>query len=305
MMTVERAPFAPSVVDARDEAERCREIAKANGRSFYIASFMLPAEPRRAIHAMYAFCRVADDIVDRADRESVAEAERELDDWREQIWSPRDPVAHAFARARLRYGVPAAPALELIEGVRSDLRPIRCATWSDLERYCHAVAGTVGLLTAPVLGCRDDAALVHASELGIAMQLTNIVRDVAEDAEVGRVYLPEDELAAFGCDPESVLRGEPTGDFTGLIRWQIDRARTLYRSALQGVPALDWPGRLATLTAAHLYAEILREVERAGCDPFRGRAHVSATRKVRKAPGVAAAFMRTWREPWPGYGRAV
>ncbi len=303
-MTFTHGAILPAIgADERAEAEHCRKIAEANGRSFYLASMLLPGDRRRAIHAMYAFCRVADDIVDRAPALGLSDAERELERWRDQLFAPSDPVARAFARAREAYRVPVEPALELIDGVRSDLQPARFASWHELERYCHAVAGTVGLLTAPVLGCRDDAALIHAAELGIAMQLTNIVRDVAEDAAVGRIYLPEDELVAFGCEPASVLRGQPTGDFAGLIGLQIDRARSLYTSALQGVPALEWSGRLATLAAAHFYAEILNEVERAGCDPFRGRARVTTSRKLRKTPGVAAAFARTIVDPWPGYGR--
>ena len=287
-------------IRAQDEA--CREIARSHGRSFYLASQLLSSEQRSAIHAVYAFCRIADDIVDHADASDPASAERELDAWKHQLVVPRNPVAIAFERARDQYGIPLEPALELIDGVRGDLRPRRYQTWSELAGYCHAVAGTIGLLTAPVLGCRDDAALRHADALGMAMQLTNIVRDVAEDAEAGRLYLPIDEIEAFGCDPESILAGTPAGDFPGLIRLQIGRARELYRIGLQGVPALDGNGRLATLAAARFYAGILTELERANCDPFRGRARVSTPRKLMHVPGLLVDFAQTFRNPWSGYG---
>ncbi|MCC6705820.1 MAG: phytoene/squalene synthase family protein [Thermomicrobiales bacterium] len=278
---------------SRAEAALCREIARSKGRSFYLASFCLAPDQRRAIHAVYAYCRVADDIVDLADRDSRDAAERKLDAWRDQLHEPVDPVARAFARARAAYGIPLEPALALIEGVRGDLSPESFFGWPELRRYCHKVAGTVGLLTAPVLGCRDPRALPRADELGIAMQLTNIVRDVAEDAAAGRVYLPFAEMRAFGCDPEALLQGRPTGDFAGLVALQVDRARGLYRSALRGVPALDRNGQLATLAAARLYGEILGEIERANYDVFRGRTRVSGPRKLRQAPVVAADFIRS------------
>jgi len=198
--------------------------------------------------------------------------------------------------------IPVEPAVELIEGIRMDLEPRCYRNWSELSVYCHAVAGTVGLLSAPVLGCNDPTALKHAAELGIAMQLTNILRDVAEDAANGRIYLPLSDLHTFGCDLESILLGAPVGDFTGLIAFEIDRARALYASALRGVPSLDRNGQLATLAAARFYGEILTEIERFECDVFRGRAHVSTARKLRQTPRVAAAFLRSAFNP-SFYGR--
>jgi 15-cis-phytoene synthase len=276
-----------------DDARRCREIVRTHGRSFYLASLFLLPDQRRAIHAVYAFCRVADDIVDSMDPGRASETGNLLDAWRNQIESPTDPVMRAFARARHDYSIPVEPALELLEGVRSDLIPGRYQTWADLERYCYAVAGTVGLLSAPVMGCDDPRALVRAADLGIAMQLTNILRDVAEDAHLGRLYLPLEDLAAFGCSPESIMRGAPDGNLAGLVAFEIKRARSIYARALTGVPALDRNGQLATLAAARFYGEILAEIERADCDVFRGRARVSTTRKLRKTPGVAADFIRS------------
>jgi phytoene synthase len=288
-----------------DDPQQCREIVRTHGRSFYLASLFLLAEQRRAIHAVYAFCRVADDIVDRMEAGKHTEVERQLDAWRGEIDSPASPVGREFARARSIWGIPEEPALELLDGIRTDLQPQRYQTWQELERYCHAVAGTVGLLTAPVLGCKDPAALGHAADLGIAMQLTNILRDVKEDAAVGRLYLPLDDLEAFGCAPESILRGTPSGDLPGLIAFEISRARALYASALKGVPALDRNGQLATLAAARFYGEILAEIERADCDVFRGRARVSNARKLRQTPGLFTAFVRSaFLDSSAAYGRA-
>jgi phytoene synthase len=287
-----------------DDPRRCREIVRTHGRSFYLASMFLLPEQRRAIHAVYAFCRVADDIVDRMEPGNHAAVEHQLDAWLAELEQPASPVAREFARARALWGIPEQPAIDLVEGIRTDLQPRRYRTWPELERYCHLVAGTVGLLTAPVLGCKEPAALAHAAELGIAMQLTNILRDVKEDAEVGRLYLPLEDLEAFGCCPESVLRGEPGGDFTGLIEFEIARARSLYANALKGVPALDKNGQLATLAAARFYGEILAEIERADCDVFRGRARVSNARKLRQTPGLFTDFVRSaFLEAPADYGR--
>jgi phytoene synthase len=283
------------------DAIDCKEISRTHGQSFYLASLFLAPPQRRAIHAVYAFCRVADDIVDRAPPGETAGAERELDAWKQQLFEPASPVARAFARARAEFGIAVEPAVELIEGIRGDLNPRRYRTWAELEGYCHAVAGTVGLLSAPVMGCHQPFALARAAELGIAMQLTNILRDVKEDAELGRIYLPEEDMRAFGCDPESILQGAPTGDLAGLIAFEIARARGLYKSAARGVPFLDRNGQLATLAAARFYSEILTEIERVDCDVFRGRARVSTARKLRQTPALAIQFVRTAFGSVPNY----
>ena len=243
------SPAAPAAV-AGDAIEwrLCAAIARSHGRSFFLASHCLPPDRRRAIHATYAYCRIADDIADHsADATSAALA---LDVWGRQLAAPTHPVAVAFAAARAQYGVPVAPARDLITGVRMDLGPCRFATWDELRRYCYHVAGTVGLMVAPILGCEDDAALPHAVDLGIAMQLTNILRDVGEDARRGRLYLPLDELAAFGCDPEAILRGRPSGRFRELLAFQAARARDLY------VASAAWhPGVVAGWATDHAGGE--------------------------------------------------
>jgi 15-cis-phytoene synthase len=277
-------------VSSEPRWEHCRAVVREHGRTFYFASHFLPPRRRDAICAAYAYCRIADDIVDRAPKTGMAAAATELDRWEREIDAPTHPVAVAFAVARERYAIPCRVVRDLIAGVRMDLDPARYATWDDLRLYCYRVAGTVGLMAAPVFGCRDDQALAQAVDLGIAMQLTNILRDVGEDARGGRLYLPLEDLEAFGCDPERILAGTPDGAFVDLIRFQIARARALYASGLRGVPALIPAGQVTTLAAAHLYAKILTRIEEEGYDVFSRRAYVSHQRKLRAMPGVAAAF---------------
>ena len=270
----------------------CAEIARFHGRTFYFACRFLPPERRRAIHAIYAFCRIADDIVDRAPIDGSVAAARALDDWEAQIEQPIAAVPVAFAHVRHRYGIAPEAAYSLIAGLRMDLSPRRYATWDELSVYCYRVAGTVGEMASPVLGCRDAAAIPRAIELGIAMQLTNILRDVAEDARLGRLYLPEEDLTAFGCAPEAVLVGRPDGRFADLIAFEIARARALYASAACGLPALSPAGRLTALAGSDLYANILNRIEAQQYDVFRDRARVSTIGKLRALPGIAGSMVR-------------
>ena len=268
----------------------CRALVREHGRTFAFASYFLPPGPRNAIAAAYAYCRLADDFVDRTPATGRAAATAALDAWERELDTPRHPVAVAFAVAREQYAIPGYAARDLIAGVRMDLEPRRYQTWDDLKLYCYRVAGTVGLMAAPVFGCRDERALANAVDLGIAMQLTNIVRDVGEDGRMGRLYLPLDELERFGCDPELVQAGRPNGRFADMMRFQISRARALYASGRLGVPALSPAGQVATLAAAHLYAKILTRIEFQEYDVFSRRAYVPHHHKLRAMPGVAMAF---------------
>jgi phytoene synthase len=271
---------------------RCQEIARTHGRSFYFASHCLPPARRRAALATYAYCRIADDIVDDAQADGPEATAEAVARWEAQLARPVDPVAVAFAHARDQFNVPVEPVRDLLTGIRMDLTTTRYASWEELRTYCYHVAGTVGLMIAPIFGCQTPRALPHAADLGIAMQLTNILRDVAEDAAMDRLYLPLDEIAAFGLDPEAILAGQPGPRFVDLMTFQIRRARDLYASALRGVPALAPSGRFATLAAARLYAGILNEIELLDYDVFRARARVSSSKKLRSLPRVATSFTR-------------
>ena len=278
----------------RPDWAQCSAVAQAHGRTFYFASRFLPSHRRRAIHAVYAYCRVADDIVDNAATTGIDAAAADLASWEAELDDPRHPIAVAFALVRERYDVPIAAARDLVAGVRMDLYARPFPTWPKLADYCYGVAGTVGLMAAPLLGCCDDAALEHAIDLGIAMQLTNILRDVAEDAGMGRLYLPLDDLAAFDVDPESIFAGDPNGRFAELMAFQIDRARAYYDSARIGIPALCPSGRFTALASARIYGNILNRIEEQGYDVFAGRAHVPTRRKLGALPTVTVDFLRLY-----------
>jgi phytoene synthase len=270
----------------------CGGVTRSHGRTFYFASQLLPPIKRRAIHSAYAFCRVADDLVDTSPVLGADLVEEKLAAWESQLDAPLDPIARAYAHTRQRYGIPTTPTYDLFTGMRMDLYPRMYGTWDELREYCYCVAGTVGLISAPILGLRSPAALPHAVDLGIAMQLTNILRDVAEDAALGRLYLPLDDMRMFGVDPESILAGSPNGDFRGLIEFEISRARAYYDSAREGIHQLDLSGQLTTLASSHLYGKILHQIEGQKYDVFAQRAHVPTSRKLREMPVIFAALVR-------------
>jgi phytoene synthase len=298
----------PFPVPTKADWRACETLASGHGRSFYLASRLLPPARKRAVLATYAWCRITDDIVDRATAQGPEATSAALDAWAAELVEPRHSVAIAFAAARQCFGVPDGPARDLLTGVRMDILPGAYASWDQLRTYCFHVAGTVGLMVAPILGCDDPGTYRHAADLGIAMQLTNILRDVAEDAAMGRLYLPLDEVAAFGCDSEAILAGIPGAGFRDLMAFQVARARRLYREAHAGVPTLAPSGRLATLAAARLYAGILDEIEAMGHDVFRGRAVVPSSRKARllaSASASVALMSVTPRRRRPAAGRSL
>jgi phytoene synthase len=278
---------------AADAWQVCEALTRTHGKTFFLASRFLPPARRLGIYATYAFCRTADDLVDAAPLSGLDAAAAALDRWELELSSAVDPIGRAFAITRTRFAVPVQPAYDLIAGIRMDLAPRTYANWDELRQYCYLVAGTVGLLVAPVLGCRDSRALPLAAELGIAMQLTNILRDVGEDARAGRLYLPLEDITAFGCDPEAILAGRPGARFPELMAFQIQRARGLYERARQGHGALPPRSRFTTLAAGELYGRILHEIEAGGYDVFRTRARVSTRRKAFALPGLALELLRS------------
>lgn len=269
--------------------EYCRAVAREVARTFYYGSLFLPAPKRRAAWALYAFCRTADDIADEGDL--YPDALGELARWRHALIEtyagrPRGPVMRAWADMLDRYPVPVEPALELLDGVALDVRGARFATFAELRQYCYAVAGTVGLLMTSILGYHDAEALPLAVDLGIAMQLTNILRDIGEDGARGRVYLPDDELAAFGCTREGLMRGKGGPRFRELMVFQIARAEEFYERGMRGVSLLDSDGRLAIALSSRLYRAILTRIRRNDYDVFTRRAHISLAGKLAAVPGA-------------------
>jgi phytoene synthase len=199
------------------------------------------------------------------------------------------PSLIAWQHATHTFNIPIHPSLELIEGMRMDLSQNRYATFEDLRLYCYRVASTVGLMASHVIGFSEPDALDHAIDLGVAMQLTNILRDVGEDARNGRIYIPLDEMAHFGYTEEELLRGEINERFVQLMQFQIQRARHLYERAQPGIEYLEKDSRTAIATAAHLYSRILDVIERNGYDVFNRRAYVPFREKL-------TGFYRVWRQ---------
>lgn len=264
----------------------CEALISVHSKSFLLASALLPPAKRRAVRALYAFCRVTDDIVDRSTGDSAGQ----LEQWHRRILVNHPPaddlVAIAWADARLRYHVPVRYAEQLIEGVARDLVQSRYQTFEELAAYCYGVASTVGLMSMHITGYAGAHAIPYAIKLGVALQLTNILRDVGEDWAAGRLYLPQEDLARFGLSEEDVARGQVTDAWRALMQYQIARNRLLYAEALPGIALLDRDGRFAIAAAAELYQGILQDIEAHDYDVFSRRACVSKWGKLRRLPGI-------------------
>lgn len=264
----------------------CAAITSANSRTFYLASALLPRRKRRAMRALYAYCRTTDDIVDRPG----ADASRQLERWRRLTLGGRqadgDPVSLAWTHIQAEYGIPLAYAERLIAGARQDLTQARYATFDDLAEYCYSVASTVGLMTMHITGFSGPEAVPYAVRLGVAFQITNVLRDVAEDWGRGRLYLPLDEFASFGLKEADVGEGALDDRWRAFMEFQIARNRQLYEQALPGIALLHPDGQFAVAAAARLYAGILNDIEAHDYDVFSRRAHLSGYAKLCRLPGI-------------------
>lgn len=266
--------------------EYCEAVTAVHSRSFHLASALLPPDKRRAARALYAFCRVTDDLVDRA----TGDCEGQLQVWRRHVLTATPPhddlVAIAWTDARLRYGVPVRYAEQLIDGVARDLSQHRYETFTELAAYCYGVASTVGLMSMHIIGHAGAHAIPYAIKLGVALQLTNILRDVGEDWQMGRLYLPQADLALFEIDETDIARGAVTDRWRAFMRYQIARNRLLYKEALPGIRCLNRDGRFAIAAAADLYQAILTDIEAHDYDVFTRRANIGKWGKLRRLPGI-------------------
>ena len=262
----------------------CARLTQLHSRTFSLACALLPRPKRQAAQALYAFCRVSDDLVDRPG----CYRGLSFSEWRTMALSTRppadDPVALAWADARSRFGIPLGYAEQLLEGIAMDLQVRRYRTFRELARYCYAVACTVGLMFMHIVDFTSRAAIPYALRLGVALQLTNILRDVGDDWQRGRLYLPLEELSEFGLSEEDIAVGRADSRWREFLAFQIGRARCLYDLAMPGVALLGRDGRLAVAAAAELYRAILHEIEKQGGDVFSKRAYVSLWGKVRRLP---------------------
>lgn len=268
------------------DARSCEQVARGHARTFYLASWMLPPDKRRATLALYAFCRRADDLVDLPScGSSLDQVRRQLERLGTDLamaMSGRgaDAMLRELAWSIARFGIPAAPLHELLDGVAADLTRTRWERWEDVIAYSEGVAGSVGEMCAPVMGVRAEApsramVLRRARDLGVAMQLTNIIRDVGEDAARGRVYLAIEDLARYGFNAADVLDGtafrRPTAWRT-LISEQVSRAREWYDRARPGIAWLEPDAQRCVNACAAGYSRILSVIERNGYDCLTRRA---------------------------------
>jgi len=278
--------------------EYCQKKAAASGSSFYYSFLFLPPLRRRAITALYAYCREVDDVVDEMQDPEVARAR--LAWWSDEIGrlyagDPQHPVTRALAPHLSAFDIRRDSLLLVLEGMAMDLQQNRYLDYAALARYCHNVAGVVGELSAGIFGASQERTYEYARKLGLALQLTNIIRDVGEDARRGRVYLPLDELQRHGVRVADLLEGRYVDGYLPLMRLQAQRARSVYAEALAALPAADRPAQRPGLVMAAIYATLLDEIEREDFRVLHQRVALTPLRKLWIA-------WRTW-VAGPAFGR--
>ena len=275
-----------------------QDKAAASGSSFYYAFLFLPPPRRAAITAFYAFCREVDDVVDETSDAGVAAAK--LSWWRQEVQSafagrPSHPVTKALLPLTSDFDIQPRHLLAVIEGCQIDLQQTRFLDYAGLQHYCHLVAGVVGEVAANIFGRTEAGTLQYAHRLGLAMQLTNIIRDVGDDARRGRIYLPITELQQFGVPAHEILKREaPWGysdRFEALMRFQAERAHRLYDEAFALLPPADLRAQKPGLMMAHIYRTLLREIEADGFRVLHQRTSLTPLRKLWIA----------WRTHWRGH----
>lgn len=262
--------------------EYCQQKAAASGSSFYYSFLFLPPERRRAITALYAFCREVDDVVDETSEMQVAAAK--LAWWRAEIANlyagkPQHPVARALDPFKDKFSIKTERLNEIIDGMEMDLTQTRYLDWPGLERYCYRVAGVVGLLAASIFGYRDRRTLDYARDLGIAFQVTNIVRDVGEDARKNRIYIPMEDLKRFNVPASDILNARQTPEFRSLMEFEAGRARSYYDKAMAALPGEDRRAQRPGLIMAAIYRALLEEIEREGFQVLKQKTSLTPLRK--------------------------
>ncbi len=270
--------------------EYCRHKAADSGSSFYYSFFFLEPLRRQAIMALYAFCREVDDVVDECNDPAVAHTK--LGWWRGEVAAlykgcPTHPVTKALADALPRFNLAQEHLLEIIDGMQMDLEQARYRDFKALHLYCYRVASVVGLLAAEIFGYGNRQTLKYAHDLGLAFQLTNIIRDVGEDARRGRIYLPIDELERFNVPASDILEGRHSDNFAALMAFQVQRAQQTYDSAFAQLPAEDRRSQRAGLIMAAIYRTLLDEIVRDGYRVLDHRIILTPVRKIWIA-------IRTW-----------
>ena len=263
--------------------EYCQQKAASSGSSFYYSFMFLPPNRRRAITALYAFCREVDDVVDECQDLQIAATK--LAWWRQELdrlyaGQPEHPVTRALKPVVNEFNLPREQLLEIIDGMEMDLQQTRYLDFKALSLYCYRVASVVGLLAAEIFGSSDRRTQKYAHDLGTAFQLTNIIRDVGEDARRGRIYLPLDELKRFEVSVADLLNARHSDNFRRLMEFQIERAEQYYAQALAQLPAPDRKAQRPGLMMAAIYRTLLEEIRRDGCLVLNQRTSLTPLRKL-------------------------
>ena len=283
-------PTADPKLDLESAYEACRTITRREAKNFYYAFLTLPVAKRRAIYAAYAFCRHCDDTVDEetsteAKLKALSDLQANLDST--YSGSASSPVYVALADVARNYDIPQEYFQEIILGVESDLVKDRFQNFDELKEYCYRVASVVGLICLQIFGYEDDRAKEYAVDLGLAMQLTNIIRDVREDLDMGRVYLPQDEMARFGYSEDDLRNRVRNEAFLELMRFQSQRAREYFDRGFKLLPYLSRRSRACPAVLGALYSKVLDRIEASDYDVLESRVSLSKAEKI----GITA---KTW-----------
>lgn len=263
--------------------EYCQQKAAASGSSFYVSFRFLPADRRKAITALYAFCREVDDIVDD-DTTDIERARFKLNGWRKEIAGmiagrPDHPITRALSRHLDTFNLDVNLLLAIIDGMEMDLDKVRYDSFDDLKKYCWHVAGAVGILAARIFGLNNPQTEEYAEKLGLAFQLTNIIRDVGDDLKIGRIYLPADELNRFNVSENNLKNARYTPEFRNLMNFQAKRALSLYDEAFTLLPEEDRHAQKPGIVMASIYRELLLQIEKKDFPVLTERVSLPKTKK--------------------------
>ena len=291
-------PGTEKLITLEEAYTYCRQISQHHAKTFYLASMFLPKKQQKPIFAIYALLRTVDDIVDLAEVKltngliTSEEIQRILDEWKSKLKDcyagkvDHDPIMMAWHDTLKNYTIPIELPLDLMDGVAMDIEFKPFETFDELYVYCYKVAAVVGLMTSEIFGYSDKRALEHAIELGIAMQLTNILRDIGEDVDRGRIYLPLEDLRRFNYSSEKLMQKTMNDNFLNLMKFQIERARGYYRSSDKGIPMLEKQSRFGVAISSVNYNNILTAIEKNNYDVFSKRAYRSFYQKLSTIPYV-------------------
>ena len=271
-----------------------REIAKKSKSSFYYAFNLLPAEQRDAMNTVYAFCRQTDDIVDETSSPDELKYEK-LRKWRIELQKSlyghsEYPIINKLSRTIQKFNIPLEPFFDLLKGMEMDLQKKRYITFNDLQTYCYNVASTVGLMCIEIFGYRHPSAKDFAVNLGIALQLTNILRDIKKDAEKGRIYLPQEDLKKFDYNESDIFNNLYNENFQRMMKYQVERARVYFDSATASLNLEDKKAMFAARAMQHIYYRMLNKIVDADYDVYNRNIKISTVKKVGISLGVWAKY---------------